>query len=360
MSDYYVYGMQMPGRSYQSTSSSYRYGYQGSEKDDEIAGKGNSYTTFFRQLDPRLGRWFSPDPVFQPWQSPYTSMDNNPINLTDVMGDKTHGDGGDPASHEVKKDETLGGIAKKYDGVSADDIYEANKELIGSDKDLIKPGQKLEIPGTKEVKEEIQIEKKEPGWSVKVPEPTTELSEGESKEEDVNIIISILETVDEYGRQHFDPIAAQELGDALGYRTNSGAKTDPGSLPETGIKGKAYWQSGKYQWQINREKENEAIREKYRLNTNAAEDIDWRNPTGTARSYIDKRGYPTIFWNDFKGYKVSSHDTVVQILNGAYYQKETPLYVPSLKTPYGGYKSLEDTFDIVNDDINRLMNNGKE
>ena len=86
MSDYYAFGMAMPGRSYQSTSSSYRYGYQGSEKDDEISGKGNSYTTFFRQLDPRLGRWFSPDPVFQPWQSPYTSMDNNPISLVDPKG----------------------------------------------------------------------------------------------------------------------------------------------------------------------------------------------------------------------------------------------------------------------------------
>ena len=91
--------MAMPGRSFNSEA--YRFGYQGSEKDNEISGTGNSYTTFFRQLDPRLGRWFSTDPVSQPWQSPYTSMDNNPINLNDVMGDQTHGDGdpvegGDP------------------------------------------------------------------------------------------------------------------------------------------------------------------------------------------------------------------------------------------------------------------------
>ena len=64
----------------------YRFGYQGSEKDNEVSGDGNSYTTEFRQLDPRLGRWFSVDPVFQPWQSPYTSMDNNPINLNDPRG----------------------------------------------------------------------------------------------------------------------------------------------------------------------------------------------------------------------------------------------------------------------------------
>lgn len=112
----------MPGRS--RNTDAYRYGYQGSEKDDEIAGNGNSYTTFFRQLDPRLGRWFSPDPVFQPWQSAYTSMDNNPINLNDVMGDMTS-DGGDPVKHRVKKNENLEGIVTKY-GVSVDHLIRKN------------------------------------------------------------------------------------------------------------------------------------------------------------------------------------------------------------------------------------------
>ena len=32
------------------------------EKDDEVSGSGNSYTTFYRQLDPRIGRWMSVDP----------------------------------------------------------------------------------------------------------------------------------------------------------------------------------------------------------------------------------------------------------------------------------------------------------
>jgi RHS repeat-associated protein len=75
--------MEMAGRGF---SGSYRFGYQGSEKDNEVSGDGNSYTTEFRQLDPRLGRWFSEDPVFQPSQSSYTSMDNDPINLIDPMG----------------------------------------------------------------------------------------------------------------------------------------------------------------------------------------------------------------------------------------------------------------------------------
>ena len=67
----------------------YRYGYQGSEKDNEIKGKGNSYTTEFRILDTRLVRWLSLDPKesTKPEQSPYASMDNNPIMFNDLLGD---------------------------------------------------------------------------------------------------------------------------------------------------------------------------------------------------------------------------------------------------------------------------------
>ncbi len=87
--DYHEFGMNMEGRGF-SGSLNYRFGYQGSEKDNEVnSSNGTSYTTEFRQLDTRLGRWFSSDPVFQPWQSSYTSMDNNPVNLTDVLGDVT-------------------------------------------------------------------------------------------------------------------------------------------------------------------------------------------------------------------------------------------------------------------------------
>ena len=83
--------MPMPGRNWGVPS--YRYGYQGSEMDNEVKGEGNHYTTEFRQLDPRLGRWFSVDPLAAqfPWQSPYMSMDCDPVNLNDVKGDCTDG-----------------------------------------------------------------------------------------------------------------------------------------------------------------------------------------------------------------------------------------------------------------------------
>jgi RHS repeat-associated protein len=85
--DYSPFGVELDGRTV--SVEGYRFGYQGSEKDNEFKGEGNSYTTEFRQLDPRLGRWLSVDPVIQPWQSSYCSMDNIPIRLFDNLGTNT-------------------------------------------------------------------------------------------------------------------------------------------------------------------------------------------------------------------------------------------------------------------------------
>jgi RHS repeat-associated protein len=83
LTDYHEFGMTMQGRSFVS-SNSYRFGYQGSEKDGEI--NSGAYTTEFRGLDVRLGRWLRPDPITHTSWSPYVSMNDNPIALTDVMG----------------------------------------------------------------------------------------------------------------------------------------------------------------------------------------------------------------------------------------------------------------------------------
>lgn len=83
----------MPGRNYQS-STPYRRGFNGMEKDDEIKGGGNSYDFGARIYDPRLGRFLSRDPLTSryPFFSPYLYSANNPIRLIDVGG----GSAGDP------------------------------------------------------------------------------------------------------------------------------------------------------------------------------------------------------------------------------------------------------------------------
>jgi len=76
----------MPTRSFSLINFIYRFGYQGSEIDREVVV--NSYHTFNRELNSNISRWWSIDPVFHPWESPYVSMGNNPIKFNDVFGDK--------------------------------------------------------------------------------------------------------------------------------------------------------------------------------------------------------------------------------------------------------------------------------
>ena len=86
ISDNYAFGMELPGRSY--NSSNYRYGFQGKEKDDELKGSGNSYDFGARLYDPRVGRWLSTDPLADkyPSESSYEAMGNNPIVFVDPDG----------------------------------------------------------------------------------------------------------------------------------------------------------------------------------------------------------------------------------------------------------------------------------
>ena len=67
----------------------YPLGYQSGIKDNELYGDGNAYSTYFRKLDIRLGRWFAIDPKTSatPWESPYVSMENNLIINNDLLGD---------------------------------------------------------------------------------------------------------------------------------------------------------------------------------------------------------------------------------------------------------------------------------
>jgi RHS repeat-associated protein len=78
--------MLVPNR--HASSSSYRYGFQGQEKDDEIKGEGNSLNYTFRMHDPRVGRFFAVDPLEQdyPWNSPYAFSENRVMDMVELEG----------------------------------------------------------------------------------------------------------------------------------------------------------------------------------------------------------------------------------------------------------------------------------
>lgn len=60
-----------------------------------------TYTTEFRELDPRLGgRWWSVDPIVKPWESPYAGFANNPILFIDPEGLNPSTGGGNTESSE--------------------------------------------------------------------------------------------------------------------------------------------------------------------------------------------------------------------------------------------------------------------
>src|SRR5690625_3069201 len=64
----------------------YRFGFNGQEKVNEIAGMGNHNTAEFWEYDTRLGRRWNVDPVDQISVSNYAVNGNNPIFYVDPLG----------------------------------------------------------------------------------------------------------------------------------------------------------------------------------------------------------------------------------------------------------------------------------
>lgn len=82
--DYYAFGSLMPGRSF--SGGEYKCGFNGQERDDEVAGVGNINTAEFWEYDTRLGRRWNLDPVVKPWMSSYHAFSNKPIWNIDPNG----------------------------------------------------------------------------------------------------------------------------------------------------------------------------------------------------------------------------------------------------------------------------------
>jgi hypothetical protein len=68
-------------------SRDYRFGFNGQEKVDEIAGIGNHNTALFWEYDTRLGRRWNLDPRPNSSISNYATFANNPIRFSDINGD---------------------------------------------------------------------------------------------------------------------------------------------------------------------------------------------------------------------------------------------------------------------------------
>jgi RHS repeat-associated protein len=83
----YPFGSPMPNRSF--SASSYRYGFNGKEKDTEgLGGSGATYDYGFRIYNPNLGRFLSVDPLSlsYPFYTPYQYAGNRPVWKIDLDG----------------------------------------------------------------------------------------------------------------------------------------------------------------------------------------------------------------------------------------------------------------------------------
>ncbi|MEW4925445.1 hypothetical protein [Algibacter sp. 2305UL17-15] len=79
--------MTLPNRSGGSPGS-YRYGFQGQEKDDEVKGEGNSVNYKYRMHDSRVGRFFAVDhlTLSYPYYTPYSFSGNKVIAFGEIEG----------------------------------------------------------------------------------------------------------------------------------------------------------------------------------------------------------------------------------------------------------------------------------
>ncbi|MBL7840271.1 MAG: hypothetical protein JNJ75_09045 [Cyclobacteriaceae bacterium] len=87
--NYYPFGMSHPERNYKNDSDTYRYGFNGKEKDSNTEwGDASLYDYGFRIYNPGLGRFLSVDPLTKkyPMLTPYQFASNRPIDGIDIDG----------------------------------------------------------------------------------------------------------------------------------------------------------------------------------------------------------------------------------------------------------------------------------
>jgi len=89
--DYYPFGMQMPGRQFQRSTTpanTYRFGFNGKANNNDVKGVGNQQDYGTRIYDTRVGRFLSVDPLTKSFSNltPYQFASNRPIDGIDMDG----------------------------------------------------------------------------------------------------------------------------------------------------------------------------------------------------------------------------------------------------------------------------------
>ena len=125
--------MGMPGRKFTQSNSSYRYGFNGKENDNEIKGEGNQQDYGMRIYDPRLGRFLSVDPITKeyPELTPYQFASNTPIMAVDLDGLEAY--------ISINNDRFLKGIQTS---LKVNDIEEAERQVWAAVHSKTKSGTK--------------------------------------------------------------------------------------------------------------------------------------------------------------------------------------------------------------------------
>lgn len=114
-----TFGSPMPNRSF--SASSYKYGFNGKENDNETVATGQGTQDYgLRIYNPALGRFLSVDPLTAsfPWNSTYAFSENRPIDGLDL-------DGGEYYTYLYKQTKTGTTLVAKFD-------YTQTKEGQGS------------------------------------------------------------------------------------------------------------------------------------------------------------------------------------------------------------------------------------
>ena len=85
VNNYYPFGLAMEGKKFESET--YRYGFNGMEKDEDAASE--HYTAEFWVYNSKIARRWNVDPVVKEHESPYAAFANNPIWFGDYDGQDT-------------------------------------------------------------------------------------------------------------------------------------------------------------------------------------------------------------------------------------------------------------------------------